>query len=214
MAAHTVQPASGCQPENRHPPVPEKSFTRYPALPVPRAAAGTARPLLPARRQEYTSDTRLDSQRGQPHTWPVGTLAMTAMTRARSAVQRPACCPNGAACPPPAMKGPFLRLSRSVSDAEHFRGRYPVHIAQPAGQAPLRLPSGPVSDTAAHSLSGCYAAQPRLPVFLPHRLRNTAPAIVAAATISITCVAKPHVVSAAHCHRCQPAGSNRCRPAP
>ena len=93
------------------------------------------------------------------------------------------------------MKGPFLRLSRSVSDEEHFPGRYPVHIAHPTvpcpqrRSVPCRLPSSPVLE-AARSQSGLLRRTAPPTDSLPNLPPFIAPAFVAAATISIACVAE------------------------
>ena len=171
--------------------LPRKSRSHGMSLSYP--APPQEQPALPS----LCSDRRTSGTRASAtsrHTPPLGTGHL-AMTRARSAVQRPASCPKGAACPPSAMKGPFLRLSRSVSDEEHFPGGHPVHIVQPAGPGAAvtvrPLPSAVQSRIrAARSQSGllrCIVppadSLPNLPPFI-------APAFVAAATISIACVAE------------------------
>ena len=190
---------------------PGKSLSRYPALPVPCAAPRRRRnsPRSPA----FAATDAL-AARGwtasvtSHHIRPLGTLTMTAMTRARSAVQRPASCPKGAACPPPAMKGPFLRLSpgpwqtRNTSPAAI---RSILHSCRPwcrcDGPFPTRCRPVPYQNTAARSLPGPQAGTNSPACRFPAQ-----PATVHSPCL---CGCRDNQHTAAHCPRCQPAGSNR-----
>ena len=161
-----------------------------------------------------TSGTRLDSQSDQPphpafgHGSPGHDEGAFRCTEARS--------PNGADCPPPAMTGPFLRLSpgpwqtRNTSPAgRSVSSSLPTMASRSDGPFPVRCRPVPYQNTAARSLPGRKPAPTAPPARFPAQpAALQIPAFAAAATISIACVAKPHVVTAAHCPRCQPAGSN------
>ena len=152
-----------------------------------------------------TSGTRLDSQRGQPHTPPLGTGHL-AMTRARSAVQRPA--------------APTVQTARHRPRRGHFsvcRGPCQTRNTSPAairsilhscrpwcrcdGPFPTRCRPVPYQNRAARSLPGPQAGTNSPACRIPAQ-----PATVHSPCL---CGCRDNQHTAAHCPRCQPAGSNR-----